>query len=530
MESIHVSMESVRQPPKLQVNMYWFYGVMIAGVLVWVFQLVSAINRSKLKLPPGPPQWPLVGNLLDLGKMPHHAMTSMSKKYGDLIYLKLGVVHAVVVSSPDMAKEFLKVQDSVFSGRPSGVQSKLIFYDSQGLILSVGDHWRFLRKLSTLELFSPKRVKEGEPIRREEILSAISDLLEKGKARETVKADPFLIGVGFNNITRLLFNETYYGPKATGAPEDRQTLRDLIVANNASGFMVMRDFIPWLGPLDLGGTEAKMKKNGRGFDAFLSKKLEEHRAQGLKGRKGKPALVDVLLQLQQDGDGPSEAAIKALLMDMLLAGSETAAGVQAWALTELMRHPEARQKLLTELDTVVGRDRVVEEADLVNLKYLQAVVKETFRLHPVLPFLVPHESMSATKVAGYDIPEKTRIFVNTYGIGRDPRLWNDPLSFNPDRFFDNPMSVRGQSFELLPFGSGRRICVGLNLSMILIELNLAQILHTCELFLPPGVKPEDIDVEEKFGEQITTPKAVPLEFVAAPRLPSRVYKEAGILF
>lgn len=216
--------------------------------------------------------------------------------------------------------------------------------------------------------------------------------------------------------------------------------------------------------------------------------------------------------------------------DILLAGSETAASVETWALTELMRHPEARQKLLTELDTVVGRDRLVEEADLVNLKYLQAVVKETFRLHPALPFLVPHESLSATKVAGYDIPAKTRVFVNIYHIGRDPSLWSDPLSFNPDRFLDSPIGVRGQNFELLPFGSGRRICVGLNLGMLLIELNLAQILHTCELSLPPGVKPEDVDIEEKFGEQVTTPKAVPLEIVAAPRLPSRVYKEAGMVF
>ncbi|KAL2632661.1 hypothetical protein R1flu_004140 [Riccia fluitans] len=524
-------MESGRETPRLKVKENWFRGVVIALVLVWTFQLISVIyrRRNRLKLPPGPPRWPVLGNLLSLGKMAHHDMANLSRKYGELMYLKLGVVNSVVVSSPEMAKEFYKVQDSVFSGRPRGFQSKVMFYDSQDLILSVGDHWRFIRKVAAVELFSPKRIKEFTDARREEIMITALQMLEKGKAGETVKADGVLLALSFNNITRLLFGKTYYGPKATGEPADSAEFQRLIMANNAAGFLVIGDFLPFLKFLDLGGTKAKMRMNAQAFDAFLSKRLNEHRMKGPSEQSG-IAIVDALLQIQREDTALTDNTIKGLLLDMILAGAETVSDVKQWALTELMRHPEILQKVAVELDDVVGRDRLVEEADLVQLTYLQAVVKETFRLHPVLPFLVPHESLADTKVAGYDIPKGTRVFFNTYGMGRDPKIWEDPLTFNPDRFVNSPINVKGQCYELTPFGSGRRICVGLNYAMILIDFTLAQLLHMCELSLPHGMKPSDVDVEESFGEQITVPKLHPLEIMAKPRLPLNVYSEAGVIF
>ncbi|KAL3695026.1 hypothetical protein R1sor_008677 [Riccia sorocarpa] len=524
-------MESGLQRPKFQVKENWFRGVLIALVLVWTLQLILVVNRRRktANFPPGPPRWPVIGNLLALGKMAHHDMARLSRQYGELMYLKLGVVNSVVVSSPEMAKEFFKVQDSVFSGRPRGAQSKIVFYDSKDLILAVGDHWRFIRKIAAVELFSPKRVKEFADARSEEILITATQILKKGKVGEPIKADAELLGLSFNNITRLLFGKTYYGAKATGEPADSAEFQRLIIANNAAGFLVIEDFLPFLKFLDLGGTKGKMKKNGAGFDAFLSKILKEHRRKEPSKERG-TVIVDALLQIQKEEPALKDATIKGLLLDMLLAGAETVSDVEQWALTELMRHPDILEKVTKELDAVVGRGRLVDEADLVHLTYLQAVVNEIFRLHPVLPFLVPHESLADTKVAGYDIPKGTRVFFNTYGMGRDPKIWEDPLTFNPDRFLNSPINAKGQCYELTPFGSGRRICVGLNYAVILVELTLAQLLHLCDFSLPHGMKPSDVDVEESFGDQITVPKLRPLEIVAKPRLPLHVYSEAGITF
>lgn len=203
-------------------------------------------------------------------------------------------------------------------------------------------------------------------------------------------------------------------------------------------------------------------------------------------------------------------------------GTETFSNQVEWTLTELMRHPEIRQKVQRELDFVVGKDRVVEESDLARLKYLHAVVKESFRLHPVLPLCAPMESTIATKIGGYELPSKTRVVINLYAIQRDPKIWDNPLAFDPDRFRRRSSDVKGEDFELLPFGAGRRICVGLNLGLSIVQFTLAQLLHTCDLALPIGMKCDDVDMEEGCGP--TMPKARPLQVLVTPRLPLRVYK------
>lgn len=208
---------------------------------------------------------------------------------------------------------------------------------------------------------------------------------------------------------------------------------------------------------------------------------------------------------------------------MLIGGAETTANTTLWAMAEIMRHPEVGQKIVDELDLVVGRDRLVDESDLAQLKYLKATVKETFRMYPVVPLNVPHVSMEDTQVAGYDIPKDTRVLLNIYGIGRDPKLWTNPNDFDPARFVDNPMDVKGRSFELLPFSAGRRRCPGMDMGLILVEMGIAQILQTCVLSLPPGM---EVGVEE--GAGFTLHKLHPLQVLVSPRLPPQVYTRYGL--
>lgn len=176
-----------------------------------------------------------------------------------------------------------------------------------------------------------------------------------------------------------------------------------------------------------------------------------------------------------------------------------------WALSELMKHPRVMKKAQEEVRTHVGRDRMVDESDLVKLDYLDMVVKESMRLHPPAPFLIPHESTEDCTVNGFDIPKGTRVLINVWSIGRDPDAWPNPDEFYPERFIGTKIDVRGHDFQLLPFGSGRRGCVGLQLGITVVRLVLAQLIHCFDWELPAGVSPADLDMSEKFS--LVTPRA-----------------------
>lgn len=180
------------------------------------------------------------------------------------------------------------------------------------------------------------------------------------------------------------------------------------------------------------------------------------------------------------------------------------------------------KKIQDELDDVVGHDRVVNESDLPQLKYLQAVVKETFHLHPHVPLLLPHEkNIKACEINGYHVPPKTCTLVNVWVIHRDSSMYENPFDFNPERFVGTTVDLKGNDFQLLPFGFGRRMCPGLSLGLTIMQMELARLLHSFTWSLPNGENIQDIDMGEVFG--LTTPKVIPLDVIATSRLPSHFY-------
>lgn len=210
------------------------------------------------------------------------------------------------------------------------------------------------------------------------------------------------------------------------------------------------------------------------------------------------------------------------MQNMFAGGTDTSTVTMEWAMSELIRNPHILQKLKKELDTVIGKDRLVRESDIANLKYLQAIIKEVFRLHPVGPLLVPHESTHDCEVAGYQIPAGTRLYVNTYAIGRNPKAWERPLEFDPERFMSGPeIDVKGQDFRLLPFGSGRRGCPGIPLGLLIVQWTIATLVHAFDWSLPAGQNPKDLDMTEAFG--LTVPRAEALFVNAKPRLAAHLY-------
>ena len=212
-----------------------------------------------------------------------------------------------------------------------------------------------------------------------------------------------------------------------------------------------------------------------------------------------------------------------LFQDIFLGGSESTPKTVEWAMAELIRNPDKMKRLQAELDELISRNRMVEESDIERLPYLRAVVKEVFRLHPAVP-MFSRSAVNSCEIAGFVIPKDSQILVNVCGMGRDPQIWKEPLKFMPERFIDNEMismDYNGQHFELIPFGAGRRMCVGLPLASRMIHLVLASLLHSFDWAPPKGMSAHQMDMSEKFGATMT--KAVPLEAIPTPRLPPDVY-------
>lgn len=204
-----------------------------------------------------------------------------------------------------------------------------------------------------------------------------------------------------------------------------------------------------------------------------------------------------------------------MVQEIFMAGTETTSSTIEYAMTELLRNPESMTKARAELATVIGATRRVEERDIDNLPFLQAVIKETLRLHPPIPFLVPRRAIQDTKFMGYQIPQNTQVLVNAWAIGRDPDVWDDPSCFNPERFIGSKVDYRGQHYELIPFGAGRRICAGVSLGHRMLHLVLGSILHQFDWELGSNVNPNDVDMRDRLG--ITMRKLEPLRAIPTKR-------------
>ncbi|KAK9091231.1 hypothetical protein Sjap_024408 [Stephania japonica] len=269
------------------------------------------------------------------------------------------------------------------------------------------------------------------------------------------------------------------------------------------------------------GLVRRMKKANKKFDEFLEKIIEEH-VRDAKEQEGQVRdFIGVMLSMMEE-DSMKEVKfgkdnIKAIILDVLTAAMDTSVNVINWAIPELLRHPKLMKRVQDELREVVGMDRMVEETDLPKLNYLNMVIKETMRLHPVGPLLVPRESIEDVTINGYFIPKKSRVLVNIWTIGRDPNAWSkDAEEFNPDRFMDVDIDIHGRDFQLIPFGSGRRKCPGMQLGLVVVQLILAQLLHCFNWELPNGMSPCDLDMKEKLA--LTMSRASHLNSIPSYRL------------
>ncbi|XP_061356867.1 cytochrome P450 71D9-like [Gastrolobium bilobum] len=470
---------------------------------LFLFMVFSIVWRSKTKssnskLPPGPPKLPLIGNMHKLGKMPHQGLTKLAKKYGPLMHMKLGGLSTIVVSSPEMAKEVMKTHDIIFANRPHVLAADVISYGSKGMSFSpYGSYWRQMRKICTFELLTPKRVESFQSIREEEASNLIKQIcLSEGSSINLSKT---ISSFSYGLTSRVAFG---------GKSEDQEAFITVMkdVLKLVAGFSIA-DLYPSIEVLQvLTGIRSKAEKLHQEIDRILEKIVRDHRHTSSETKENNEKvgedLVDVMLKLQKQNnlDHPlSDSVIKATLLDIFSAGSGTSAKTIEWAMSELVKNPRVMERAQVEIRRVFDGKGHVDEANIHELKYLKSVIKETLRLHPPVPLLLPRECSERCEINGYEIPAKSKVIVNAWAIGRDPNYWIEAEKFYPERFLDSSVDYKGVDFQFIPFGVGRRMCPGITFGIVNVEIKLANLLFHFDWKMPNGNKPEELDMTESFG-------------------------------
>ncbi|KAK9090216.1 hypothetical protein Sjap_023393 [Stephania japonica] len=476
-------------------------------VLVTVLAYLLRVGRGSVK---GLRRLPIVGHLHHIllsPSPPHHTLAQLSGLHGPLLHLRLGQVPTVLLSSPRLARLALKSPlDHHLSSRPRLLSSHHLSFSSSDLTFSPsGPYWRQARRLCLSHLLSPQKLPQFQQLRLRQVDRMLSAILRTASLAAEADTDTdtdmdmsaVFLELANDVLCRVAFGRRFAaGGRLAEVLEETQRL--------FGGFCV-GDFYPgmeWVGWVT--GLRWRLWRNLRDLRTVCDEIINQHLHKG-------DDVGDV------GGEHAQEDFLDVLLRDMFVAGTDTTATTLEWAMTELVRHPTILAKAQAEVRSMVTTTNTTtpQVSDLHHLKYMKAIIKETFRLHPPAPLLVPRESISECTIEGFKIPPKTRILINAYAIGRDPETWVEPLEFKPERFKGNEnIDVKGNEFELIPFGGGRRGCPGYSFGLATIEIALARLLCHFDWSLVDGVKPEDVDMSEIFG--LATRKKVPL--VLVPRV------------
>ncbi|CAH2076185.1 unnamed protein product [Thlaspi arvense] len=490
-----------------------FYFILLTFlVLLFAYKFLYS-KTHRYNLPPSPPSFPVAGHLHLLKPPIHKLFHKFSQKYGPIFSLRFGSRRIVVINSSSLVQEsFTGQNDVVLTNRPLGITAKLINYNGTTVGTSpYGDHWRNLRRICTTQVLSNHRLNNFLHVRTEEIRQMLTRLSRDTHASNggytLVNLEPVLSDLTFNNIVRMVTGKTYYGDDVKEKEEAllfKKLVSDIAVSAGANH---PGDYLP---VLKLFGNkyEKRVKATGKAMDAFLQHLLDES-----KSDTKRDSMVSHLLSMQQQQpEYYSDVTIKGLMMGLMAAGTETTAIVLEWAMTNLVKHPEVLEKARLEIEDKIGKDRLIDESDIAVLPYLQNVVSETSRLFPAAPLLIPRATSEDIKIGGYDVPRDTIVVVNAWAIHRDPEIWDEPESFEPDRFSKGGYGREHYVHKLIPFGVGRRICPGVGFGERIVTLVLGTLI---QCFDWEKVEGEEIDMSGANG--LTMRKIQPLRAMCRPR-------------
>ncbi|QHN79093.1 hypothetical protein S83_067641 [Arachis hypogaea] len=473
------------------------------------------LRRRQKNRPPGPPGLPIIGNLHQLGPKPHATLSTLSKTYGPLMSLQLGSVTVVIASSPSAAQEILQKHDSSFSDRPipDAITAQPNVLDTLAWSPG-GPRWRSRRRLCTTKIFTAQRLDLLQHLRQHKVQQLVQHLHQKSAARTPVNIGDLAFATMLNLVSNTVFSEDVVDPEFKSAGEFKEVVWRIM---EDAGKVNASDYFPAVKWLDLQGIKRHVRVSylriHKLFDEMIGKRVSYRDTCAARGDDFLDVLLDHCQHHQHDDSEDSDPLtidnIKPMLLDLFIAGSDTSGSTIEWAMAELLHNPETMQKARKELNQVIGTtNNEVKESDIPKLEYIQAIVKETLRLHPPVPLLLPYVAGNDVEVGGYTIHKGDQVLINAWSIGRDPQFWDDPMVFQPERFLGSKIDFKGRDFEFLPFGAGRRICPGLALANRMITLAVAALVHSFEWKLPEGVTPESLDMTEQYG--ITLKRLSPL--------------------
>ncbi|CAF2042713.1 hypothetical protein HID58_033838 [Brassica napus] len=468
-------------------------------------------------LPPGPRGLPIVGNLPFLDADLHTYFTTIAQKHGPIFKLKLGSKLTVVVNSPSLAREILKDQDINFSNRDVPLTGRVATYGGLDIVwLPYGAEWRILRKLCVTKLLSRKTLESFYELRRKEVRERTRFLYQQSQEKSAVNVGDQLFLTMMNLTMNMLWGGSVKAENMESVGADfKGVISEMI---RLLGEPNVSDFFPWLARFDLQGLVKQMRVCTHQLDAIFEGAIKQMQKLGRKDDDECKDFLQHLMKLK-DQEVNSETPItvnhvKGVLTDMVTGGTDTSTNTIEFAMAELISNPKLMKRAQQELDEVVGKENIVEESHITELPYILAIMKETLRLHPTIPLLVPHRPAETAVVGGYAIPKDTKVFINVWSIQRDPNVWENPTEFRPERFLDNKScDFTGTDYSFLPFGSGRRICAGVALAERMVLYTLATLLHSFDWKIPEGCV---LDLEEKFG--IVLKLKTPLVALPVPRL------------
>uniref|UniRef100_A0ACD5ZED0 Uncharacterized protein n=1 Tax=Avena sativa TaxID=4498 RepID=A0ACD5ZED0_AVESA len=473
---------------------FLFYYVSVGLALVSLLVVFGRCRRPAahgLRLPPGPWQLPLIGSLHHLvGKnLLHRALRDLAQRHGPVMLLRLGEVPTLVLSSREAAGEVMKSLDTTFATRPlTSPTLRVLTSDGRDIVFApYGEYWRQLRKIAVTELLSVRRVLSFRAIRDEEVAAML-----RAVAEAAADGRPVEMRARVSTLTADITVRAVMGDRC----KDRDVLlRELDHVVELARALNPVDLWPssWLVGRLFGGSVRRTQGVHDTMCGVIDGIIQEHLLER-KGDEEAQDLLDVLLKIHKDDD-------------IFNAGMETSSTALEWAVAELIKNPRVMAKATAEVRRAFeAGGTVLEQAIGEQLPYLGFVIRETLRLHPPLPLLLPRECREACQVLGHGVPRGTQVLVNAWALGRDERYWPDaPEEFKPERFEGDDGAAaaasrdfRGADFELLPFGGGRRICPGIAFGLANVELPLASLLLHFNWDVVSG-SAEDFDMTEAFG-------------------------------